>query len=109
MYGEIPKAVRMEAKTLAVHRDFLDGKATLKIISLDAGHGGPVIDLMLVVPNNRPGPAPVFLAMNFCGNHALTGDPRVPLTRGWLYNSCKGCTNNLATESARGGQALDWP
>jgi hypothetical protein len=109
MYGDIPKAVPMKTMTHAVHRDFLDGKATLKIISLDAGRGGPVIDLMLVVPNNRPGPAPVFLAMNFCGNHALTADPRVPLSRGWLYNSCKGCTNNLATEAARGGQAQDWP
>ena len=109
MYGAIPKPVRMEVKTIAVHRDFLGGKATLKLITLAAGHGGPVIDLMLVVPNHRPGPAPVFLSMNFCGNHALTADPRVPLTRGWLYNSCKGCTNNAATELARGGQAQDWP
>jgi dienelactone hydrolase len=109
MYGEIPKAVPMHVKSIGVHRDFLDGKATLKLLAVDAGRGGPVIDLMLVVPNNRPGPAPVFLAMNFCGNHALTPDPRVPLSRGWLYNSCKGCTSNLATEAARGGQALDWP
>jgi hypothetical protein len=25
---------------------------------------------MLVVPNDRQAPAPVFLAMDFCGNHA---------------------------------------
>jgi len=109
MYGAIPKPVKMEAKTLAEHRDFLDGKATLKLIALVAGGGGPSIDLMLVVPNNGPRPAPVFLAMNFCGNHAITSDSRVPLARGWLYNSCKGCTNNAATEAARGGQAQDWP
>ena len=109
MYGQIPKPVAMKTTVKGVHRDFLDGKATLKIISLDAGNGGPSIDLMLVVPNNRPGPAPVFLAMNFCGNHALTADARVPLTRGWLYDSCKGCSNNVATEAARGGQAQDWP
>jgi hypothetical protein len=64
---------------------------------------------MLVVPNERQAPAPVFLAMNFCGNHALTADPRVPLARGWLYDSCKGCTNNTATDAARGAQAADWP
>jgi dienelactone hydrolase len=109
MYGQIPKAVPMRTVTHGLHPDFLGGKATLKIISLEAGNGGPVIDLMLVVPNHRPGPAPVFLAMNFCGNHAVTADPRVPLTRGWLYNTCKGCTNNVATEAARGGQAQDWP
>ena len=109
MYGQIPKAVPMQTRTLGVYRDFLDGKATLKLLSLSTGNGGPSIDLMLVVPNKRPGPAPVFLAMNFCGNHALTTDPRVPLTRGWLYDSCKGCTGNRATEAARGGQAQDWP
>jgi hypothetical protein len=109
MYGAIPKPVASKASVKAVHHDFLDGKATLKLISLEAGNGGPVIELVLVVPNQRPAPAPVFLAMNFCGNHALTADTRVPLTRGWLYNSCKGCTNNTATEAARGGQAQDWP
>ena len=109
MYGNIPKPVPVKAVTRAVHRDFLDGKATLKLIALETGAGGPVIDLLLVSPNGRPGPAPVFLAMNFCGNHALTADPRVPLTRGWLYSTCKGCTNNAATEAARGGQAQDWP
>jgi hypothetical protein len=64
---------------------------------------------MLVVPNGARGPVPAFLTMNFCGNHALTADARVPLARGWLYNSCKGCTNNTATEDARGTQSADWP
>jgi len=109
MYGNIPKRVPVKAVTRSVHRDFLEGKATLKLITLETGTGGPAIDLLLVTPNGRRGPAPVFLAMNFCGNHALTADPRVPLTRGWLYTTCKGCTNNAATEAARGGQAQDWP
>ncbi len=109
MYGQIPKPVPMKANFHGMYHDFLGGKATLKIITLEAGQGGPNIDLMLVVPNNRPGPVPVFLAMNFCGNHAITADVRVPLNRGWLYNSCKGCVNNMATEASRGGQAQDWP
>ena len=54
-------------------------------------------------------PAPVFLAMNFCGNHAIHPDPRIPLTRGWLYDSCAGCSNHQATAASRGGQAKDWP
>jgi hypothetical protein len=62
-----------------------------------------------VIPNQRDGRAPVFLAMNFCGNQALTDDPGVPLARGWVPNSCKGCTNNNATEASRGAQAIDWP
>jgi hypothetical protein len=111
MYGAIPpKPTRMESKALGEYRDFLSGKATLKLLRLDLGSpNAPQIDLMLVLPNEPKGPAPVFLAMDFCGNHALTDDPRVPLARSWLGSGCKGCANNAATEAARGAQARDWP
>jgi hypothetical protein len=69
----------------------------------------PEIDLMVVVPNDRRAPAPVFLAMNFCGNHGVTTDPRVPLAHSWMYDNSPGCTNNVATEAARGNQAANWP
>lgn len=111
MYGAIPpKPANMKMKVIAEHRDFLGGKATLKLVSLEMdGPKAPHIDLMLVLPNERRGPVPAFVAMNFCGNHTLTDDPRVPLTRGWLSGSCKGCVNSMATEAARGTQAADWP
>src|ERR1035441_9050493 len=86
------------------------GSNAIGLVNLETGPAkAPRIDLMLVMPNGRPGPAPVFLAMDFCGNHALTADPRVPLARSWMGSGCKGCTNNAATEAARGSQAADWP
>jgi hypothetical protein len=111
MYGEIPPAPkRLDANTLLTDRSFLGGKATLKLVTLSFDSApAPKIDLLLVVPNRRTQPAPVFLAMNFCGNHAMHPDARIPLARGWLYNSCKGCTNNQATAAARGIDAKDWP
>ena len=111
MYGAIPpKPAHMQATVLGEYRDFLGGKATLKLVTLETGPGkAPRIDLLLIVPNDRQLPSPVFLAMDFCGNHALTDDARVPLARSWLANSCKGCTNNAATEAARGTQAATWP
>lgn len=111
MYGALPpKPARIRSTVQGSYPDFLGGKATLELVSIATGDkGAPTIDLMLVIPNQRAGKVPVFLAMNFCGNHALTEDPRVPLTRGWLYNSCRGCSNNLATAAARGGQKQDWP
>jgi len=132
MYGSIPPAPeRAQTKVLGEYPDFLGGKATLKLVKLEmafppsarnSGSRGNEakpdqpstisIDLMLVVPNQRPATAPrspVFLAMNFCGNHALTGDPRVPLTSTWLGSSCPGCPNNAATDAARGKEAVDWP
>jgi len=100
-----PKPEATHAVLLNEYHDFLDGAATLKLLRLETGSGAaPKIALMVVLPNQVKGRVPVFLAMNFCGNHALSGDPRIPLTKGWLYEHCKGCTNNAATEAARGGQ-----
>jgi len=111
MYGSIPpRPDRVESKVTAVHKDFLGGRGTMKIIALATGPAGaPTIDVLLITPAGKAGPAPAFVAMNFCGNHAVVVDPRVPLTRGWLYPSCKGCVDGRATEEARGGQAADWP
>src|SRR3954462_9659256 len=111
MYGPIPpKPKEFKAKVLGEYPDFLNGKATLKLLTLETGPGkGPQMDLMLVVPNYQPKPSPVFLAMDFCGNDALTSDPRVPLPKTWMAKSCPGCSNNLATEAGRATQATNWP
>ena len=111
MYGALPpKPAQTKATVVGEYHDFLAGAATLKLVTLETGPtNAPRIDLMLIVPNKRSGPAPVFLAMDFCGNHAITDDPRVPLAKSWLGTFCKGCPNNAATEAARGSQAGDWP
>lgn len=111
MYGFLPPVpTHMQFLNQGIYTDLLGGKATLKLIDIHAGpEGAPKIQLMVIVPNQRRGPVPVFLAMNFCGNHTLLSDPRVPLTQGWLYDSCKGCEQGHATENARGSQAMDWP
>jgi hypothetical protein len=112
MYGPIPpKPAPMQVKVEGEYRDFLEGKATLKLLTLVTGtaSNAPRIGLMVVVPNQKNGPAPVFLAMDFCGNHALTPDVRVPLPQTWIADWCKGCTNHTATDAGRGAQAADWP
>lgn len=110
MYGPIPPAPK-QTRVLSIgeYTNFLEGKATLKLVRLDTGGPkSPQIDLMLVLPNHSK-PTPVFLAMDFCGNDALTADPRVPLPRSWMAKGCPGCSNNAATDAARGSQAANWP
>jgi dienelactone hydrolase len=111
MYGEIPpRPEKLSFKSKVVDKKFLGGKATLKLVTISIrGSEVPKIDLLVVTPNERRGPAPTFLAMNFCGNHAVHADPRIPLAHSFLGNGCKGCTNNHATDAARGAQAADWP
>src|SRR5262245_45902988 len=38
---------------------------------------GPRMSLLLYVPNNRSGRAPVFIGMNFNGNHSVSDDPGI--------------------------------
>ena len=113
MYGKIPghpEGMRFEVE--ARYPDILGGKAILEVVSIrypaDAAAGAPRIDLMLIVPASREGRVPVFLALNFCGNHNMIDDPRVPLTRNWLYKNCGGAEDGRATEAARGGGAGEW-
>src|SRR5437879_1164362 len=111
MYGPIPpKPSHFHPHLIGEYRDFLGGKATLKVLTLETGSSdAPRIDLMLVLPKNHSSPTPVFLAMDFCGNHAITADSRVPLPKTWVSKSCPGCPNNVATEAGRGAQANNWP
>ncbi len=109
MYGYLPPARRVEAHTRYENKRALGGKATLKEVTLSIGPAeAPKINLLLVVPNERKGPVPVFVGMNFCGNHALVDDPAVRMPRVWVYGHLPGVKNNRATEEGRGSQADVW-
>ncbi|MGO8697602.1 MAG: alpha/beta hydrolase family protein [Limisphaerales bacterium] len=79
MYGWFPAALEVRGTVAYSDTNFFGGKATLKLADLQFGPPqAPELHLMLVVPNHRPGPAPVFLGLNFNGNHALVTDLHVP-------------------------------
>jgi hypothetical protein len=109
MYGAAPPAPKVIAKVERVDPKALGGKATLKEITLTfAGIDGPKIHLLLVIPNQRKGPAPVFVGMNFCGNHAVLDDPKIPLNVNWIYGNQPGVKKNHATDASRGTQKDVW-
>src|SRR5262245_26045646 len=86
MYGVLPPPLKVEAKVERTDPKAFKGKATLKEITVFFGPPKtPPINLLLVVPNNRQGPAPVFVGMNFCGNHAVVTDPKVRIPTAWMY------------------------
>jgi hypothetical protein len=110
MYGYLPKAPG-QVTAAVLHEDTraFGGKATLREIALSFGSAaGGRINLLLVVPNHRDGPAPVFVGMNFSGNHALVDDPKVRLPQAWMYPGRPGVKDNRATEEGRGKQADVW-
>jgi hypothetical protein len=107
MYGKFPPPVKVEAKVEHEDPKALGGKATLKDITLTIG-GKHKAHLLLVIPNHRKGPAPVFVGLNFAGNHAVLDDKNIRLPTSWMYGNRKGVKNNRATDAGRGSQTADW-
>lgn len=108
MYGYLPPPAKIKAKVNHENTKAFDGKATLREVTISFGPSEtPPIHLLLVVPNQRKGPAPVFLGLNFCGNHAIVNDPGVRLPTVWMYPGT-GVKDHRATEAGRGKQVDTW-
>jgi hypothetical protein len=111
MYGHVDhELVKLVAAVQREDKHYFGGKATKKEVTifLRGKLDKPQIHLLLVIPNRRQGPAPVFVGMNFCGNHTLVNDPSIPLPSSWMYPHCPGCENHHATDAGRGGQIDVW-
>ena len=109
MYGELPPApAKVGVAVEHEDRRAFGGKACLREVALSMVPQAPPVRLLVVVPNRRSGPAPVFLGINFCGNHALVKDTGVRLPTGWMYPNYPGVKGNRATEAGRGTQADVW-
>ncbi len=108
MYGEWPKiATSVYGKVVRSDPKALDGKATLREVTVEIADGCPPIHLLLVTPNGAKDWAPAFVGMNFCGNHAIVKDPLVRIPDVWMYAG-PGVVNNRATEAGRGAQFATW-
>ncbi len=110
MYGKAPPAPSA-IKAKVVHEDpkAFGGKATLRELTLVFGVPEVLrIHLLLAVPNARKGPAPVFLGINFHGNHTVVADPAVALPTVWVPSNGPGVKDNRATDAGRGKEVNTW-
>ena len=110
MYGYAPPApAKLDTTVERENRQFFGGKATKREVTIRFGpQGTPPIHLLVVTPNRRSGPAPVFLGINFAGNHAAVSDPSVRIPDVWMYPNYPGVVENRATEAGRGSQVDVW-
>lgn len=110
MYGRLPPRPAQVRYTELFHDDkALGGRARLSEVRVHFEQPAlrHVLHVLLVVPHTPTRP-PVFVGMNFCGNHTLLDDPRIHLPEGWVRNSCPGARNERATDEGRGGQQQVW-
>jgi hypothetical protein len=114
MYGRDPGwPERVEFMVEEIDRAALGGKATRKQVTVRLVQGDKHVDLdlLLYLPNKVKGPVPVFLGLNFMGNHSIGDDPAVSLSKTkWFRNKKQdGYVNNRATEKTRGSVSSRWP
>jgi hypothetical protein len=89
--GPRPKGVKFEL--LETSGEALGGKAIRKQVRIDPG-----IEVLVYYPKQVSGPAPVFVGLNYTGNHGVTPDPGVRESTAWMRQK----------ENPRGGQASRW-
>lgn len=111
MYGVYPFGkVKASSKVLFEDAKAFGGKGTLKEVELTLFEKAPPIYLLVALPNERPkAGAPVFVGLNFSGNHTLTEDDRVRIPGGWMYDKKFGAKDFKATADGRGKAKGVWP
>jgi hypothetical protein len=113
VYGRAPgRAEGMSFVIGSVDNKALGGKATRKEISVyfTGEKSSPKMDILIYVPNESPRPVPVFLGLNFYGNHSIHTDPGITLSKQWMQdNKDYGVLNNRATQASRGVRSHRWP
>ena len=90
----------------------LDGKAIRKEVALivSTEKGELQMNLLLYLPKGTEDAVPVFVGLNFYGNHTIQNDPGITLSTAWMRdNKDKGTVNNRATEKSRGVSSSRWP
>jgi hypothetical protein len=112
VYGKMPgRPEKMWFETTSAEPNALGGLATRKQVTVHFAQReySAQMDLLLYLPNQRAQPAPLFVGLNFHGNHTAHADPGINLPKSWLPNSeATGVTENRATEAGRGTSASRW-
>jgi hypothetical protein len=111
MYGTLPPPAKVEAKVVHVDEKAFAGKATLRELELQIGAPdikAPAVHLLLVTPNARKTPAPVFVGLNFSGNHSLVEDKNVRVPTSWVYPNYANNKGGKASEAGRGKHKDTW-
>ncbi|WP_245967152.1 glucuronyl esterase domain-containing protein [Ulvibacterium marinum] len=111
VYGKVPGTLdNASFEVVERNENALNGKAHRKQIevTLQKGSRSLQFNILLYLPKHKD-KAPLFLGYNFFGNHTITTDLNVLVSKAWTMNNEKlGITANHATEASRGVRAHRW-
>ena len=113
VYGRSPgKPADMVFETFSIDDKALGGKAVRKQVSVlfSGKKDGPKMDILIYLPAGATGPVPLFVGLNFQGNHSVHADAGIRLSTNWMRERDDGTVvDHRATEKARGAASSRWP
>jgi len=111
VYGKVPGEVDEVSFEVTKDMDFRNGTATLQEITCTLTHNDDQAQftMLLLLPKSEQ-PVPVFLGLNFYGNHTIHPNENITLHQAWVRNNEDFyITDNQATEASRGVRSYRWP
>lgn len=113
VYGEAAMP-RPELRFKVVDRDerALDGKVRRRqvILYFSKDPQGPQVNLLIYLPAKTEKPCPLFVGLNFQGNHTIHPDSNIAVTQNWVRNNdAVGAVDHKASEKGRGQVSSRWP
>lgn len=69
-----------------------------------------LVDLLIYLPLNSDKALPLFLGLNFYGNHTIASDSGIFVTESWVRNNRDlGISDNRSSDALRGTSKARWP
>jgi len=105
MFGQSPARPQVIAQNQETELNALGGQAIRKQVTLRVSdiQDSPKLELLIYLPKQATSAVPVFLGLNFQGNHTIHKDPGIRLCQSWLPKGRE------ATNASRGRAASRWP
>lgn len=108
VYGRSPgRLAETTSEVTSVDLESLNGKAKRKEVSVyfTGKKDGPKMDILIHLPKDATGPVPIFVGLNFHGNHTTHSDTTIKLSEQWMLDKQK---SEQETEETRGSSASRW-
>lgn len=109
VYGRSPAACEIQYELVSEKRDAIKGKAIRREVDIRmiTGSQSTTMRLLIYTPKSSTS-VPVFVGLNFQGNHTIDAAKDISITKNWVRNRNE-VKNNRAAESSRGTAAGRWP
>jgi len=111
VYGKVPGTLdSVSFKVVETSKNALNGKAQRKQVVVSMFKNGKALafHILLYLPKTKKS-SPIFLGYNFYGNHTVTDDTNVIVSKAWaMDNEEFGITDNRLTKASRGVRTNRW-